>query len=280
VTVTSILEAADRILRADGYEAASTNRVARVAGFSVGSLYQYFRDKQAIVGALIDKELAGEAELLRDLLAQSASRSPREIAAVAFGHLLDRRVARAHLYRTLDGHAHEFGMPSVLDHFLAAQAPVLSDTIQRVCAQVFPRSARSIDSRVFVISRVALSVSFAFASDAPHGITGAALRDEFAGSVERYLIGGSPSSAAEALAVAWSKPAGSVATLAEQRGRKRREARGVLLGRGVAAERLEPLAFLLAGVADAAHGTARPLHGATQDELLQEVARFVDALCA
>jgi AcrR family transcriptional regulator len=139
VTVTSILEAADRILRTDGYPAASTNRVARVAGFSVGSLYQYFRDKRAIVGALIDRELEAEAQQLRDLLEQRIDSSPREIATLGFGQLIARRCSRAYLHRTLDNHANELGATSILDHFVAAQASALSDTVQRVGARAFPR---------------------------------------------------------------------------------------------------------------------------------------------
>ena len=47
--VDRILDAGTRVLIADGYENASTNRVAKEAGVSPGSVYQYFRDKDAIV---------------------------------------------------------------------------------------------------------------------------------------------------------------------------------------------------------------------------------------
>jgi AcrR family transcriptional regulator len=277
--VTSILEAADRILRADGYEAASTNRVARVAGFSVGSLYQYFRDKQAIVGALIDREMAGEAEALRDLLERGAGRTPREVAVGVFGEMLSRRNARAHLYRTLDAHAGELGAPSVLDHFIAAQAPALSDTVQRVAAQVLPRSARSIDARAYVLSRVALSASFAMAVDAPKDVSADGLVAVFGDAAQRYVDGKPPGRAAVTLVLGWSKPQPGIGgALAEQRGRKRREARGVLLAAGVDGNRLEPLVVLLASLADVAQTTAHSLPSATQEDLLHEVARFAEAL--
>jgi AcrR family transcriptional regulator len=48
-TVTSILDATARILEREGYEATTTNRIAEVAGISIGSLYEYFPNKQAIV---------------------------------------------------------------------------------------------------------------------------------------------------------------------------------------------------------------------------------------
>ncbi len=51
-TVTAILDATARILAEEGFEAVNTNRVAEVAGVSVGSLYQYFPNKAALVGAV------------------------------------------------------------------------------------------------------------------------------------------------------------------------------------------------------------------------------------
>jgi AcrR family transcriptional regulator len=54
-TVDAILTATSRVLVDDGYERATTNRVAVVAGVSVGSLYQYFPSKDALVGAVIER---------------------------------------------------------------------------------------------------------------------------------------------------------------------------------------------------------------------------------
>ena len=48
-TVDAILEAAARVLVKEGFERTTTNRVAEAAGVSVGSLYQYFPNKEAIL---------------------------------------------------------------------------------------------------------------------------------------------------------------------------------------------------------------------------------------
>ena len=52
-TVSVILEASARILESDGLRGFNTNAIAAKAGVSVGSLYQYFPNKDAIVLALI-----------------------------------------------------------------------------------------------------------------------------------------------------------------------------------------------------------------------------------
>ncbi len=49
VTVEAIIEATTRILEREGRTALTTNRVAQVAGVSVGALYQYFPNKEALL---------------------------------------------------------------------------------------------------------------------------------------------------------------------------------------------------------------------------------------
>ena len=57
-TVGFIIEAGARILEAEGHGAFSTNAVAQKAGVSIGTLYQYFPNKEAIIGALLARETA------------------------------------------------------------------------------------------------------------------------------------------------------------------------------------------------------------------------------
>src|SRR6185369_17163863 len=56
-TVDSILEATARVLVKRGFDGLTTNLVAETAGVSVGSLYQYFPNKEALVSALIEKHV-------------------------------------------------------------------------------------------------------------------------------------------------------------------------------------------------------------------------------
>jgi AcrR family transcriptional regulator len=57
-TVATILEAAALVLESRGSEGLNTNLVAQRAGVSVGTLYQYFPNKDALIVALIERELA------------------------------------------------------------------------------------------------------------------------------------------------------------------------------------------------------------------------------
>lgn len=50
--VSSLLNAAESVISAHGYEAATMSEIAEKAGASIGSLYQFFPSKQAVVQAL------------------------------------------------------------------------------------------------------------------------------------------------------------------------------------------------------------------------------------
>lgn len=56
-TVAAILEATAQILEAGGLAAFTTNAVAERAGVSIGTLYQYFADKNAVLRSLAEREL-------------------------------------------------------------------------------------------------------------------------------------------------------------------------------------------------------------------------------
>ena len=75
-----------------GYAAANTNRIAETAGVSVGTLYEYFADKDAIFGALIQRQIEALVAAVR-----SADLDP----AAPLDQTLDRllRVAMAAMPR-------------------------------------------------------------------------------------------------------------------------------------------------------------------------------------
>ena len=55
-----------RVLIKRGYSVASTNRIAEAAGVSVGTLYEYFADKEAVFDALIQREIEALVAAIRN----------------------------------------------------------------------------------------------------------------------------------------------------------------------------------------------------------------------
>jgi AcrR family transcriptional regulator len=75
--VAAILDAAVQVLAKEGAQRFTTARVAEKAGVSVGSLYQYFPNKAAILFRLQSDEWRQTSELLRGIL-EDVRRSPLE----------------------------------------------------------------------------------------------------------------------------------------------------------------------------------------------------------
>jgi len=73
--VAAVLDAAVQVLEAEGAQRFTTARVAERAGVSVGSLYQYFPNKAAILFRLQSDEWRRTSALLRDIL-QDRTRPP------------------------------------------------------------------------------------------------------------------------------------------------------------------------------------------------------------
>lgn len=98
-TVNALVEATARILVKEGFDKASTNRVAEVAGVSVGSLYQYFPSKEALVAAVIERHSQEIMHTVRGELAQIADqpleRGVRQIIVAAVkSHRVSPRLHR------------------------------------------------------------------------------------------------------------------------------------------------------------------------------------------
>ena len=64
------MQAATYILQKSGYEAMTTNQVAERAGVNIASLYQYFPNKQAILGELARRHVGKARGMLADKLAE------------------------------------------------------------------------------------------------------------------------------------------------------------------------------------------------------------------
>lgn len=135
-TVDTLLEATTRILASEGYEAVTTNRVAEVAGVSIGSLYEYFPNKQSLVAAALARvmrEIAAEVtQSLRTALAlPEQPRAGIDYWMRAMMQALDRR--RALLRVALREVPFLWEIPEVRD---------LHDTLQHIAQEGRHKSQR------------------------------------------------------------------------------------------------------------------------------------------
>src|ERR1041384_4380995 len=67
-TVDALVEATARILVREVFDKASTNRIAEAAGVSIGSLYQYYPSKEALVAAVIERHNRDLMQIVRAAL--------------------------------------------------------------------------------------------------------------------------------------------------------------------------------------------------------------------
>jgi AcrR family transcriptional regulator len=122
VTQDAILEAAAHIIERGGLAAFNTNAIAQRAGVSIGSLYQYFPNKDALMVALIERsqreqvarvqaaaEALGDADLetIVRVLVRAAQYHHRENSLLASA--IDHEEARLPISAMLDGYMSQSG---------------------------------------------------------------------------------------------------------------------------------------------------------------------------
>jgi AcrR family transcriptional regulator len=100
-TVEAILDAVVLLLGKRGAAAVTTNRVAEVAGVSIGSVYQYFPNKRAIFVALHDRHVERMGLLVENALVAQASDSLEDSLGKLVGALIDAHATDPELYELL-----------------------------------------------------------------------------------------------------------------------------------------------------------------------------------
>jgi AcrR family transcriptional regulator len=99
--VDRILAAARALLIAEGPEGFNTNRVARDAGIGIGSLYEYFPNKQAIFDRLIDELSIGETDAILARLGEIGEAPPAQLIDTIVELVFALYVENHALYRVL-----------------------------------------------------------------------------------------------------------------------------------------------------------------------------------
>lgn len=81
-TVDVVVQAAVRVLLTEGYARLTTRRVAEVAGVSVGSLYQYFPNRAALVAEVIRRKVDAGVSVITEAAMRAEGSVPEAVAAV------------------------------------------------------------------------------------------------------------------------------------------------------------------------------------------------------
>ncbi len=183
-TVETLLDATARVLAREGYDRASTNWIAATAGVSVGSLYQYFPNKEALVAALVARHNREMLQLLRDALIQVASRdlatAMRELVrATVDAHLVDPA-----LHRVFAEQVPRMGQ-------LAKIEALQRETFLLIRAYLEERrhdiSVRDLDSATAICVTTVEALTHEFVIHKPDALDGD--RDRFIDEVTRLVVG-------------------------------------------------------------------------------------------
>jgi AcrR family transcriptional regulator len=100
-TVEAVLDAVLRLIKRHGIDAVTTNRVAEVAGVSIGSVYQYFPDKRALFVALHERHSEAMGRVVESTLVTHAASSLDELIGALIAAMVEAHAAAPELYAAL-----------------------------------------------------------------------------------------------------------------------------------------------------------------------------------
>jgi AcrR family transcriptional regulator len=114
VTVAAISEATIQVLLADGPERLTTTRVAERAGVSVGTLYQYYPNKQALLFAVLAEHLGKVASAVELACEQARHKPLAEMIRTVVEGFLDAKLERIDISLALYQFAADAGVPALI----------------------------------------------------------------------------------------------------------------------------------------------------------------------
>ncbi|PTY37924.1 hypothetical protein BGP77_15805 [Saccharospirillum sp. MSK14-1] len=100
-TLTVIFDATVQVLLRDGYSRLTTTRVAERAGVSVGSLYQYFPNKEALLAAVMGRHLDHIGEAMEQACIAGKGQDTATMAAQLVDGFMDAKLDQVGLSRAL-----------------------------------------------------------------------------------------------------------------------------------------------------------------------------------
>ena len=181
--VDAVLEAAARVLVKHGYEHATTNRIAEVAGVSVGSVYQYFPNKQSMVRALLERHVENAMALRPPELARSDIEL-RERFRLSVRWHLEVHAADPALHRVLTSLAPEVLGTDVLRKFERTVQATIRQVLEQHAAELRPRN---LDVASFIVASSLESLTHGAVLHHPDLLDEPELAEEMTELIFRYL---------------------------------------------------------------------------------------------
>ncbi len=175
--VETLLQATTRILRNEGRERLTTNRVAEVAGVSVGSLYQYFPNKQSLLDALAERY---DAQFLARLIR----------AFGKFGGRPLREGLRELARFTIEIHREDPELHNALSPEIPTEQHQTVIELVRAGLEAYRDEIRrpDLDLATYFVVEVGESIVHNTAVRAPERLNDPRFLDELCDLMERYLV--------------------------------------------------------------------------------------------
>jgi AcrR family transcriptional regulator len=114
-TVNAIFDATAQVLLSDGPAHLNTTRVARRAGVSIGTLYQYFPNKQALLFATLERHLAMLSDAIERVCNENLGGTAETMAAAVVKAYLQAKMAQAEISPALHLVARELDAHQLLE---------------------------------------------------------------------------------------------------------------------------------------------------------------------
>jgi AcrR family transcriptional regulator len=193
--VEAIEGACIRILEREGVDALTTNRIAEVAGVSIGSLYQYYPNKEAIVKSLyreaLEKDLSAPTmkAFRARVQATISEKSFRETLADFLDAVIDRH---RRMLRLAPRYYTENLRDYDVDRFIRERyrARLTTDAWLEYLVSLYSEripNPENLALRSFVVMRASLGAINAAIEDFPELLESTEFRDELVELVLRYL---------------------------------------------------------------------------------------------
>jgi AcrR family transcriptional regulator len=182
-TVEAVLDAVVRILKRGGIEAVTTNRIAEVAGVSIGSVYQYFPDKHAIFAALHERHIREIDRLVETKLMEHAASRLDTLMRAMVEAMIDAHTPDPKLYELLSTevpHRAE-GTRDFAVRLHGAFRLAIASRAEEL------KSRRDLDTVVFVVTHMVEALSHAAVLRRPPHLSLANTKEEAVRAVLAYL---------------------------------------------------------------------------------------------